>query len=173
MSEPDIESLMTIIERDRHRQPRLIWQQGRVVDVEAGNAKIEMEPANHCARCLEGRGCGAGVFSRLLARRTVHLVLPDPVGLSSGMMVQVGVSSMALVGASLRLYGLPLAGFVGGLALAHAAGPAGLAGDLTGLAFGLAGGVTLARWANRNPMKGLNPVIRLPRHGCPTVTSNA
>ena len=145
---------------------RRIWQQGRVVSVDSGQARILLEPVNHCARCMSGQGCGAGVFSRLFARRSVELALPDRLGLEPGMGVQVGVSSAALAGACLRVYGLPLAGFVAGIMGVHGLMPDVPARDLLGLAAGFGLGLLLLVRTRGLALAGLEPILRKPGPAC-------
>lgn len=137
-----------------------------------GRVLVRLDPVNSCSRCLSGKGCGAGVFSRLFARRSVELDLPETTGIEPGMPVDVGISSRALMRACLRLYGLPLAGFLGGVMAVHLLGGGALANhglwvsDAAALVAGLVSGAGLLIWSARRPLGGLRPELRCPRPGC-------
>ena len=76
--------------------PDRIWQPATVLERRDGRIRLRMQPGNSCARCARGEGCGAGVFSRLFARRSVLLDLPDTLDVRAGTTVQVGVEAAAM-----------------------------------------------------------------------------
>jgi sigma-E factor negative regulatory protein RseC len=98
----------------------MIKQPGSVVALSGGRAVIETEPIQHCEACASGRGCGAGLFARLLSCRATRLEVPNDLDVSTGDRVTVGVDERGLVRASLRLYGTFLMALVGGAAAGHA-----------------------------------------------------
>lgn len=116
----------------------MIEQTGQVSRVEDGRAWIACRPAA-CRACMEGRGCGAGVFAALSGRRESVVCVPgDHAGLRAGDSVVLGLDDRQFLRAAARLYGLPLTGLVGGvLAGAMLAGAAEdwavLAGAIAGL----------------------------------------
>jgi sigma-E factor negative regulatory protein RseC len=92
----------------------VIEQQGEVIAVENGRAAIRLGGRVDCAACAAGRGCGAGVFGRLLKRRPVELTLANELGVSRGQAVIVGLSESLFLRLAARFYLAPLlAGLVG------------------------------------------------------------
>ena len=92
----------------------MIEQQGRIVGVVDGRARVRLGGMSGCTSCDEGRGCGAGVFGRLLKRNPVELELENSIGASTGQGVMVGVSERVYLKLVGRFYLLPLfAGLVG------------------------------------------------------------
>lgn len=105
-----------------------------------------------CSACEAGKGCGAGVFGKLLRRRPVRMQLDNTIDAECGQAVMVGLPESLFLRLVLRFYLLPLlAGLVGGVIghyLAFRFG-AGLAlSDLLTLAFAVLAGL-LAIWKNR------------------------
>ncbi|TDJ31921.1 MAG: hypothetical protein E2O56_06210 [Gammaproteobacteria bacterium] len=98
----------------------MITQQGSVVSLSGDRAIIETEPIQHCEACAAGRGCGAGLFARLLSSRATRLEVPNDLDVATGDRVTIGVDERGLVRASLRLYGTFLMALVVGAAAGHA-----------------------------------------------------
>ncbi len=136
----------------------LVWQAGIVDDAGPGAVTVRFDRLAACQRCLEGNGCGAGVFSRLFARRHACLVLNTPLACREGEAVRVGISQRALLASAVMIYAGPLLAFFIGALLGHHLAPAETARD----AFALFGGVGLAvawlvvlrsaRWARVEPV---------------------
>lgn len=143
-----------------------LWQVGEVSAVEGRLARIRLTPASSCERCLTGRGCGAGVFSGMFARRAVDVTIVNTVDALPGQRVLIGVTGAALARAALRLYGIPLFGFMAGVLLAVWAMPADRSGDvfadLLALAAGFAVAVLSFLVLARKPLTGIEPELRLP-----------
>ena len=94
----------------------MIEQQGRVVTTASGHAVVRLGGTAGCAACDAGRGCGAGVFGRLLKRRPVELTLDNRLQARSGQAVVVGLPEAWFLRLVLRFYLAPLlAGLVGGV----------------------------------------------------------
>jgi sigma-E factor negative regulatory protein RseC len=127
----------------------MIEQQGRVVAAAGARVRVRLGGTSGCTACDAGRGCGAGVFGRLLRRRPVELEFDNPVGAKPGQAVMVGLPESLFLALTLRLYLLPLlaglAGAVVGHALAQRAGLDGAALDFSAAL----GGVVLALLALR------------------------
>ena len=104
MSEP------TTVTSQSHAQ--LIWQPGVVADKSGDEYCVEMDTPQHCQRCLDGQGCGAGVFSQLFAKKGARLMVSSIEPLNIGDRVQVGVSPQGILKASVALYAWPLALFL-------------------------------------------------------------
>lgn len=119
----------------------MIEQSGQVSRVEGSAAWITCRPAQ-CRACMEGRGCGAGVFTALQNRRCSTIRVSDAAGLRPGEQVVLGLDERRLLAAAARLYGLPLLGLIGGVLAGALAGGAAndtavLIGALAGLAVSL------------------------------------
>lgn len=97
---------------------------GRVVGLRDGDspekrvALIAVDPVPACRRCMEGRGCGAGL---LYAPGATEIAIPAPSGIDlvAGDVVELRLPAAALLRAASLAYGLPLAGLL--LAAAGAA----------------------------------------------------
>lgn len=87
----------------------MITEAATVIRVADGSAWVSCDNQAGCQRCAEGRGCGGGVFSRLLGDR-LREVRVDPAGhpLCAGDHVQIGVSELDLLRSSLMMYLVPL-----------------------------------------------------------------
>jgi len=113
----------------------MIEQQGRVIAAEGVRIRVRLGGTSGCSACDAGRGCGAGVFGRLLRRRPVDLEFDNRVGAEPGQAVMVGLPESLFLALSLRLYLLPL---LAGLAGAVAGHWLGLRVGLDGAALDLA-----------------------------------
>lgn len=110
----------------------MIEQQARVLHVVGSKVRVAIGGQSGCAACDAGKGCGAGLFGKLLRRNPVELELANDIGARTGQSVQLGLSETLFMKLVFSLYGWPLmaglAGAVSGhqLAVAKDAG-AGLA----------------------------------------------
>lgn len=94
----------------------MIEQQGVVVASRGGQAEVRLGGRLGCAACDAGRGCGAGVFGRLLRRRPVVLDLDNALGAGQGQAVVVGLPESWFLALVARFYLYPLlAGLVGAM----------------------------------------------------------
>lgn len=127
----------------------MIEQQGRVVSVAGDRVRVRLGGTSGCTACDAGRGCGAGIFGRLLRRRPVELELDNTPGAAQGQAVMVGLAESLFLALTFRLYLLPLlaglAGAVGGHWLGLRAGLDGGALDLAAAV----GGIAPVAWALR------------------------
>ena len=87
----------------------MIEQQARILSVEHGLAQVSVGPQSGCSACDAGQGCGAGLFGRLLRRKPISVVLPNPGGFRAGQSVVLAVSELFYLRLVARLYALPLA----------------------------------------------------------------
>ncbi|MEJ2400843.1 MAG: SoxR reducing system RseC family protein [Xanthomonadales bacterium] len=122
----------------------MIEQQGRVTGAAGSQVRVRLGGTSGCTTCDAGRGCGAGVFGRLLQRRPVELEFDNDLGAKPGQAVMVGLPESLFLALTLRFYLLPLlAGLAGAVAGHGLASWSGLAG--AGLDFAAAcGGLLLA-----------------------------
>ncbi|MDX1442446.1 MAG: SoxR reducing system RseC family protein [Gammaproteobacteria bacterium] len=113
----------------------------RVAD---GVAWLRCESQAGCQRCAEGRGCGGGIFSRLLGDRLQEIPVNVTEPVAPDDWVMVGLEPVAVQNAAFLMYGLPLA-----LLLVGAIAGDWIGGDLPALlgsASGLVAGFALARY---------------------------
>lgn len=132
----------------------MIEQQGRVVALEGDRARVRLGARVGCTACDAGRGCGAGVFGRLLGRGTVDLLVPNTIGARPGGRVGVGIPERLFLQLAWGLYGWPLLGGLAGAIGAHAVfaetlGPNAAALDAVTLVAGLVVGAVGLREARR------------------------
>ena len=106
----------------------MIEQQARVLRVAGSKVLLRIGGQSGCSACDAGKGCGAGLFGKLLRRNPVNLELANDIGASAGQSVQLGLSETVFMKLVFRVYGWPLivglAGAVSGhqLAVANGAG---------------------------------------------------
>lgn len=127
----------------------MVEEQARIVSIDGEGIWIEARRQSACGRCAVRSGCGHGLLDSYFRGPSVHLHLaPDraPAGLAAGDIVRVGIDERALLQASLRVYALPLAGFISGAVFGAylGGGDAGAAlAAFVGLALGLFGARSL------------------------------
>lgn len=115
----------------------MIEQQGQVVDLNGATARVRLGGSSGCPACDAGKGCGAGIFGRLLQRRPVVLELDNEVQAVRGQAVIVGLPESLFLGLVARLYLAPLLAALGAAAAAH------YLGEKTGLSPALSDLLTL------------------------------
>jgi sigma-E factor negative regulatory protein RseC len=120
----------------------MIEQQGEVVAADERRLSVRLGGRSGCGACDAGRGCGAGVFGRLLQKRPVMLSLDNHLGAHPGQAVLVGVPEKLFLALALRFYLYPVLGGLAGATIGFmvsrsldmGAGAADLAALLTGAA---------------------------------------
>jgi len=128
----------------------MIEQQGMIVAVVNGKACVRLGGSSGCSSCDAGRGCGAGVFGRLLKRKPVILELENQVGAQQGQPVMVGIPEALYLRMIARLYLYPLLAAIAGAAIGYylfvsaESDPA--SSDMITLLCGLAGGAAVILW---------------------------
>lgn len=124
----------------------MISQQGRVVAVDGEDVVVRIGGTSGCPACDAGKGCGAGIFGRLLRNRSVSINVPNVGGAQVGEAVRVGMPEARFLALVFRFYALPLvaglAGAVAGHTIATRVGLEGLSDDLLTLSAAL-----VAAWA--------------------------
>ena len=132
----------------------MIEQQGKVVSAVDGVIRVRLGASSGCSACDAGKGCGAGVFARLLQRKPVMLEFQNAIDAAEGQAVMVGLPESLFMSLVFRLYLYPLlAGLAGAVAGHWLAGLVQLAPALTdfsALALGLIG----AAWVVRRSRSG-------------------
>lgn len=86
----------------------MIEQQGRVVAAASERAVVRLGGMSGCPACDAGRGCGAGVFGRLLRRRPVDLTFDNHLQARTGEAVVVGLPEAWFLRLVARFYLVPL-----------------------------------------------------------------
>lgn len=99
--------------------PGMIEQQGQVISVSSECVSVRLGGNSGCSVCDAGKGCGAGIFGRLLNRKPVVLDLNNRLGSRVGQAVIVGLPESLLLRLVFRLYLLPLCAGLAGAALGH------------------------------------------------------
>ena len=96
----------------------MIEQNVQVVRCQDERIWVQMGSQSGCSACENGKGCGAGVFSRLLRRKPVVLELPrNELEIQTGQMVTLAISEKAYISLVFGSYGWPLlAALAGGIA---------------------------------------------------------
>ncbi len=89
-----------------------IEEQGVVVAADDAWATIRVLRQSTCGSCSARSGCGNGVLSEVLGRRSMEIRLANSYGLCFGDRVTLGISDRALVSGALAMYLLPLLGLI-------------------------------------------------------------
>jgi sigma-E factor negative regulatory protein RseC len=121
---------------------------GRVIAIEhvepSPHALVEVDASFSCARCAEGKGCGAGLLGGNTGPRRIDALIGVGLNIREGDEVRLQLAPSRLLQASVIAYGLPLSGAVLGAAFAYFSGLGDLYAALTALV-GIAAGLVAAR----------------------------
>ncbi|MGI9237196.1 MAG: SoxR reducing system RseC family protein [Woeseiaceae bacterium] len=121
---------------------------GRVVAVNSSKpsprALVEVDAIVQCARCAQGRGCGAGLLGGSSGSRRIEALISADLTIGAGDEVRIELAPSDLLRASLIVYGAPLFGAVVGALAAYSAGLGDLYAALAAIA-GIVSGLLLAR----------------------------
>lgn len=95
----------------------MIEQQGQVVALSGSRVSVRLGGKSGCSACDAGKGCGAGVFGRLLQRKPVVMDFENGIDAACGQGVIIGLPESLFLRLLLRFYLYPLlAGLVGAIA---------------------------------------------------------
>ena len=134
----------------------MIEQQGKVIAAEAGQISVRLGASTGCRACDAGKGCGAGVFGRLLQRKPVTLDFENSIGAQPGQAVMVGLPEALFMSLVLRLYAWPilagLAGAVLGYLVANGLEADRWVSDMATLAGGVIAAAQVMRWIRKRPV---------------------
>jgi sigma-E factor negative regulatory protein RseC len=115
----------------------MIAERATVVGIEGDQALVRVAAAGDCGACAARRACALAAVGDAGGPRLRVLRVANTMGAAEGDEVALGIADSALPTAALLAYLLPLAGLLGGAALAAATA----AGDaLVALGAGLGGG---------------------------------
>lgn len=121
---------------------------GRVISVSntaaSPHALVEVNAVVECARCAEGKGCGAGLLGSTTGSRRVNALISPDLKVCAGDEVSIELAPKNLLHASLIVYGGPLSGAIVAALIAYAAGLGDSYAALTAIA-GLSAGLLFAR----------------------------
>lgn len=125
-------------------QPR-----GKIISISGNDperrALVEVDAAAACARCAEGRGCGAGLGSARPATRRVEATIPAGANVSPGDTVVISLAPQSVLAAAAIVYGWPLAGAVAGAGFAYLGAYGDTAAALAALGGLVVGGLLVRR----------------------------
>lgn len=133
----------------------MIEQQGRAVNASGDRVRVRLGGQSGCAACEAGRGCGAGIFARIVRRRPVELDFENRVGARSGQGVIVGIPESLYLGLVTKFYLWPVLAALAGASIGHYLGVsfgASAAGtDVLALGAGLLAGYSILRRTRSRP----------------------
>lgn len=131
----------------------MIAQQGRIIAVVGEDAVVRIGAASGCPVCDAGRGCGAGIFGRLLRSHPITIHVPNRIRARVGQAVQLGIPEGLFLALVFRMYALPLlfglAGAALGLAVALRFGLGDLGADLWSLVCAVGSAGIALMWVRR------------------------
>ncbi|MGB5576097.1 MAG: SoxR reducing system RseC family protein [Woeseiaceae bacterium] len=110
----------------------------------APQALVEVDASVSCARCAEGKGCGAGLLGRTSGSRRIDALIAGGLTVGEGDDVRIELAPSNLLRASMIVYGLPLSGALLGAALAYFVGLGELYAATASIG-GILAGLVLAR----------------------------
>lgn len=108
------------------------------------HALVQVDATISCARCAEGKGCGAGLLGGNAGPRRVDALVSSGLTIDEGDEVRIELAPTNLLRASMIVYGLPLTGAVAGALISHLLGLGDLYAAITGL-----GGVIVGLYVAR------------------------
>lgn len=108
------------------------------------HALVQVDATISCARCAEGKGCGAGLLGGNAGPRRVDALVGSGLTIDEGDEVRIELAPTNLLRASMIVYGLPLTGAVAGALISHLLGLGDLYAAITGL-----GGVIVGLYVAR------------------------
>lgn len=123
-------------------------------------AVVAVEQAPVCARCAAGKGCGAGILASRPGGQRIEASVPAGLALQVDDDVQVSLAPHDILRAALVVYGMPLAGALGGAALGAVAGlgdEGAVGAALLGLGAGLA--ASRRRLGRADCLRRFTPVV--------------
>lgn len=98
----------------------MIEQNVKVLRCQEKRLWVQMGSQTGCSACENGKGCGAGVFSRLLRRKPVLLELPrNELEIEVGQMVTLAIPEKVYINLLLGSYGWPLLAAMAGAIAGH------------------------------------------------------
>jgi positive regulator of sigma E activity len=126
----------------------MIEQQGKVVHLQGDSAGVRIGAISGCTACDAGKGCGAGVFGKLLRRKPTTLLLENDIGAKPGQLVNIGIPDRVYLRLLFALYFFPLVLGLVGAGIGHYLGVqmdvnAGLVDAMTFFVAVLFGGIAL------------------------------
>ncbi len=130
-------------------------------DTNPPRAVVEVTASLRCARCVAGKGCGAGLVGGSSEPRRIDALISSGVDVREGDEVRIELAADDLLHASLLAYGLPLVGALTGAGIAWTLG----LGDLASAAVAL-GGIAVGLLFGRHRLRRGNCLEQL----TPTIT---
>lgn len=140
--------------------PGLNWQLAQVVDVRPGRARLRFGKPDFCQQCQKGKGCGAGVFAALFARRSTEIEIDLDSAPEAGEWVRIGIAHDTLAFGALLSYGLPLLAFVAGTLPGHWLVESPSLGDLVALVGGLVSAAVVFILMRNRGTVNVRPVVQ-------------
>jgi sigma-E factor negative regulatory protein RseC len=146
----------------------VLEQQGQVIAAADGRVSVRLGGQGGCAACDAGKGCGAGIFGRLLRRRPLILEFGNHLDARCGQAVVVGVPEAWFLRLVARFYLLPLLAGLGGAGFGHYLSAVTQTGaplrDFMALAGGIAAGGGALWWSRNRPVEWAEaPTVHLLR----------
>lgn len=111
--------------------------EAQVVAVHPDFITVQVDAPVVCPRCAAGRGCGAATAFAQRTSRAIDIAVPRGISLQVGDTVKLSLAPARLLQAAWLVYGLPLFGMVGAIALVTFALDGG--NDLAAVAIALGG----------------------------------
>src|SRR5690606_19948088 len=124
----------------------MLYERATVLEHDGRWAWVQAASQAGCARCAAGRGCGGGIFGRLLGSRLHRVRALNEPAAKPGDTVLLGLAEAVLWQGALRVYGWPLGLLLVGLLAGQTGGDA---GALLGGVIGFGSGWLLGRWHSR------------------------
>ncbi len=124
----------------------MLYERATVLDCDGRWAWVQAASQAGCARCAAGRGCGGGIFGRLLGSRLHRVRALNEAAAAPGDTVLLGLHEAVLWQGALRVYGWPLGLLLVGVLVGQTNSDV---GALLGGVLGFGCGLLLSRWHSR------------------------
>lgn len=101
----------------------MLEAEGIVVKSGAEGVFVETSRASACGSCISRKNCGTTTLNQLLGSKASSFKVLDPIGVSAGERVVIGIEESTLLMSSLLVYLLPLALLLAGAILGSLRAP--------------------------------------------------
>lgn len=123
----------------------MITETGKVIAIKGDQVWVQTIRASACQSCSARSGCGQRALASVSGGRANQILVANTINARVGDDVTIGIEERALLGASMRVYALPLVAMVLATIAGHNLTGGSDLGAMLGAVAGLGGGFVLTR----------------------------
>ncbi|MCG7201123.1 SoxR reducing system RseC family protein [Marinobacter pelagius] len=123
----------------------MITETGKVIATKGDQVWVQTIRASACQSCSARSGCGQRALASVSGGRANQILVANTINARVGDDVTIGIEERALLGASMRVYALPLVAMVLATIAGHNLTGGSDLGAMLGAVAGLGGGFVLTR----------------------------